>query len=152
MEVGLAAGEDLDAPLNLLESSVREGEPVPPAFAGLLREEMERGDIEVLAASVDGAVVGVALLAFRPSISAGGRFASVEELYVEPEFRRRGVGRALLAAAEDRCRCRSVSYVEVQGVEDEAVAFYKAVGYEVEDEVRVLSRSVAPGGSRPENC
>lgn len=143
VEVRLVDGADLAEPLKLLELAVRDGEPVPQGFAGLLREEVERGSIEVLAAYLDGSTAGVAVLSFRVSVSAGGCFASVEELYVKPEERRQGVGRKLLEAVERRCASRGVSYVEVQSVEEEAVALYRSSGYQMEDEVRVLSCSVA---------
>ena len=71
----------------------------------------------MLAARAEGRVVGVAVLAYRLSISAAGPFASIEDLYVEPGARG-GVGRALLEAVEERCVARGVSYVEAQ-VEDE---------------------------------
>ncbi len=143
VEVGLVAGQDLAEPLKLLELSVRDGEPVTPGFAGSLREEMKQGRIEVLAARLDGAVVGVAVLSFRPSVSAGSLFASIEEIYVEPEARRRGLGKTLLEFVEERCALRGVSYIEVQTVDETAIAFYEASGYEPESEVVVLSRSVA---------
>jgi GNAT superfamily N-acetyltransferase len=90
---------------------------------------------------MEGRVVGVAVLAYRLSVSAAGLFASIEDLYVEPEPRRRGVGRALLETVGERCAARGVSYVEAQVEDEEAAAFYAAVGYEEEPGVRVFSRS-----------
>ncbi len=143
VEVRLITEPDLREPLKLLELAVRDGEPVPEDFVGLFREAAERGSIELLAAYLAGAVAGVAVLAFRVSVSAGSCFASIEELYVKPEDRRRGIGQALLGAVETRCVSRGVSYVEVQAVEEAAVSFYRALGYEPESGVRILSRSVA---------
>ena len=114
---------------------------MPEGFAEALREAVERSELEVLAARMEGRVVGVAVLAYRLSISAAGLFASIEDLYVEPELRRRGVGRALLETVEERCAARGVSYVEAQVEDEEAAAFYAAVGYEEESGVRVFSRS-----------
>jgi GNAT superfamily N-acetyltransferase len=131
----------LSEPLSFLEESLRNGEPVPPPFAGRLARAVERRDLELLAAWADGGVVGVTVLAFRPSISLGATFASIEDLYVKPDARRRGVGRALLGAVGKRCKERGVSYVEVQT--DEAAAFYMSLGYELEEGVRVLSRCYA---------
>ncbi len=142
VEVRRVGDRYLDEPLKLLEKFVRDGEPSPPDFVRHIRKELERENIEVLAAYLGGSVLGVAVLAFRPAISVGGRFASVEELYVEPEARSRGVGRALLKTIEERCASRDVSYVEVQTTEEDAVGFYRDSGYEVDSEVRVLSRSV----------
>lgn len=97
--------------------------------------------MEVLAARLEDEVVGVLVLARRLSVSIGGWFMSVEELYVLPRVRNRGVGRALLEAAKNRCLDLSISYVEVEVVEDSAEGFYRAFGFEVEDDVRVMSHS-----------
>jgi ribosomal protein S18 acetylase RimI-like enzyme len=140
IEVTLAP--DLAEPLSLLEASLRDGEPVPETFAERLRKSVKTGNIDVLAARSEGRILGVAVLAYRPNISAGALFASIEDLYVRPEARRQGVGTALLTAADERCAAHRISYVEVQ-VEDEAAAsFYKTLGYEQEVGVRVLSRSL----------
>lgn len=141
MEVEPARGAELAEPLRLLEEFLRGGEPVPESFARRLREAVDRGDLEVLAARAEGRVVGVAVLAYRLSVSAAGLFASVEDLYVEPDARRRGVGRALLEAVGERCAARGVSYVEAQVEDEEAAAFYAALGYEEEPGVGVFSRS-----------
>ena len=128
--------------LALLEEALREGEPVSTPFVEELRGAVERGDLEMLAARQEaGRVVGVVLLSYGLNISAGGPFASIEELHVRPGVRRRGVGRTLLAAVEERCEKRGVSYVEVQ-TDDEAMAFYEALGYEREEGVLVLSRGL----------
>ena len=141
VEVAPVRGTGLTEPLRLLEGFLRDGEPVPEGFAEALRAAVERGVVEVLAAREEGRVVGVAVLAYRLSVSAAGPFASIEDLYVEPGARRRGVGRALLEAVGERCTSRGVSYVEAQAEDEEAVAFYAAVGYEEEPGVRVFFRS-----------
>jgi GNAT superfamily N-acetyltransferase len=91
------------------------------------------------------APAGVALIAYRPNISLGGLFASVEELQVRAGLRRRGVGRALLGAVGERCRARGVSYLEVQ-TDEAAEEFYAACGFEREGDVLVFSRAVLPNG------
>lgn len=126
----------------MLERFLRDGEPVSGDFFRKLREAVDCGDLELLAARTRGEVVGVAAVAYRLSISLGGVFAGVEDLYVVPDARRRGVGRTLMEAVEDRCAARGVSYVEVQAVSDEAEAFYEAVGFGRETGVRVMSRSL----------
>jgi len=131
----------LAEPLALLEEALREGEPVSTEFSDRLRKAVEAGDVEVLAARAEE-ILGVAVLAYRLNVSAGGLFASIEDLYVRPEARRQGVGRALLQAADERCAEQSISYVEAQVEEKRAEAFYAALGYEPETGVRVLSHSL----------
>ena len=140
VEVALPTG--LAEPLALLEEALRDGDPVPEYFADRLRKAVEAGDVEVLAARAEDQILGVAPLAYRLNVSAGGLFASVEDLYVRPEARRRGVGRAMLKAVNELCAERGISYVEAQVEEKEAELFYTALGYEPETGVRVLSRSL----------
>ena len=133
---------DLAEPLTLLENALRDREPVPEAFAERLRRAVQAGDVEVLTAKTQDQILGVAVLAYRLNISAGGLFASIEDLHVRPEARRQGVARALLTAADKRCAALGISYVEVQVEDDAAEAFYTALGYEREEGVHVLSRSL----------
>lgn len=140
IRVGLAAEDELDALLRLLEESLREGEDLPEQFIVRFRRTVAAGDSEVLVAHDGGDAVGVAVLSYRLSVAAGDLFASVEELYVRPEARRRGVGGAILEAVGGRCGERGVSYVEVQAVDEAAEAFYVAAGYE-KGGVRVMSCS-----------
>lgn len=144
-----AKRECLEESLRLLEFFLREGEPVPDDFREELAGAVERGDLEVISASTGGVVVGVLTLSFRLNVSLGGYFASIEDLYVEPEYRGRGVGRAMLGEVERRCRLRGVSYLEVQveGGSGGAAGFYGACGFGGE-EVGVLSRSVDFGGDQ----
>lgn len=140
IEVCAAPPDKLAEPLSLLEESLRSGEPVSSPFAGQLARAVGEGDLEVIAAWLNGCVVGVVVLSLRPNISLGATFASIEDLYVKPEVRRRGIGRALLGAVEERCKQRGISYVEVQ-TDGEAASFYEALGYELEAGVRMLSQS-----------
>ncbi len=141
IEVSPVRGAGIVEPLRLLEEFLREGEPVPGDFTRRLHEALEADELEVLAARAEGRVVGVAVLAYRLSVSAAGLFASVEDLYVRPDARQRGVGRALLEAVRECCAAHRVSYVEAQVEDEEAAAFYSALGYEEEPDVRVFSRS-----------
>jgi GNAT superfamily N-acetyltransferase len=142
VEVAQVDATDLAESLVLLEEAVRDGDPIPKDFADRLRKAIEAGDVKVLAARAEHQILGVVLLAYRLSVSAGGLFASIEDLYVRPVARRQGIGRALLRAVDELCTERGISYVEVQVEEREAELFYAAQGYEPEKGVRVLSRSL----------
>src|SRR5215211_1130551 len=122
VEVVPVPATGLAEPLNLLEEALRDGDPVPEDFADRLRKAVEAGDVEVLAARAEDQLLGVALLAYRLNVSAGGLFASIEDLYVRPEARRWGVGLALLQAADERCEELCISYVEAQV---EEIFFFK---------------------------
>ena len=134
-------GPGLADALRLLEGSLRDGEPVSEDFARRLGEATERGELEVMAARSEGRIVGVAVLAYRLSVSADGLFASIEDLHVEPDARRQGVGQAMLEVVGRSCAARGVSYVEALVEDEQAAAFYAAGGYEEEPGVRVFSRS-----------
>ncbi len=143
MQVTIVPATELAGALKLLEEFLRGSEPVPEAFVGQLREAVEAENLEVLAAWEERRVMGVAVLAYRLNVSAAGLFASIEDLYVRPESRRRGVGRALLEAVAERCTIRGVSYVEAQVEDEEAAGFYSALGYETDSGVRLFFRSYA---------
>ena len=143
LEVAPVPATGLAEPLDLLEEALRDGEPVPEHLADRLRKAVETGDLEVLAARTeDQQILGVAIVAYRLNLSAGGLFASIEDLYVRPQARRQAVGRALLEAAHERCTERGISYVEVQVQDPDAEAFYTALGYEPDTAVRILSHSL----------
>lgn len=142
IEVGRVPAEALAAPLELLERVLRDGADLPETFSAELRASVMRGETDVISARSGREVVGVALIQNRLNVSAGGFFASIEELQVRQEYSGKGIGRALLEAVVKWCVGRGISYVEVQ-TDDEAVAFYEACGFEAEGEVRVLSRLVA---------
>ena len=142
VEITPVPATGLAGPLALLEEALRDGEPVPTEFVDRLHKAIEAGDIEILAARAEDQILGVVVLAYRLNVSAGGHFASIEDLYVRPEARRQGVGRALLEAAHERCTAHGISYVEVQVEEKKAETFYTAVGHEPETGVRVFSRSL----------
>ncbi|MBA3425592.1 MAG: GNAT family N-acetyltransferase [Rubrobacter sp.] len=114
IEVSLVPDGEIAAPLELLEEALRDGEPLPGEFVERLRGAVASGGLEMLAAQAEGRTVGVAVLAYRPNVSAGADFASIEEFYVRYEHQRQGVGRTLMEAVEKRCVDRGVSYVEVQ--------------------------------------
>jgi GNAT superfamily N-acetyltransferase len=81
----------------------------------------------VLAGFVTGNIV------FGSTRAAGG--CIVVDLYVRPDFRRRGIGRALMAAlaAETRAAGAVCLWWGVDDGDDDATAFYTAIGAAIED-------------------
>jgi len=84
-----------------------------------------------LLAEVDGRVVGFASLRVVPCVFYATPHAELTELFVEPGYRRRGIGRALVAHAERLAQERGAEELGVlTGFTNlEGQAFYRAVGY-----------------------
>jgi GNAT superfamily N-acetyltransferase len=78
--------------------------------------------------------VGLLTLAESYATYAGGYFGSIQEFYVVPEMRSRGIGRALLERAREIAAERNWRRVEVTGPLDpqfvRSLAFYRANGFE----------------------
>jgi ribosomal protein S18 acetylase RimI-like enzyme len=74
---------------------------------------------------------GLALLRFRPSVWTPTLDAYLEELYVAPDRRGRGIGRALLQAAIDAARERGAAHIDLNTSEDDtaARALYERTGF-----------------------
>jgi ribosomal protein S18 acetylase RimI-like enzyme len=90
-------------------------------------------EIEIaLVAELDGQVGGFACVRVVPCMLYAEPYAELTELYVEPTFRRRGVGRALLASAEQLARTRGADdLILMTGVGNAAAqALYRSAGYD----------------------
>jgi len=103
----------------------------------------ERG--RLLVAAVGDAVVAVAALSFVWSLEHAGRAAWLEELYVVPGERGRGIGRALLRAACDLATANGAVAVdlEVDAAHARAARLYAREGFRPLERarwVRPLSR------------
>lgn len=102
------------------------------ATEGLLRESLfgERRGAEVLIACCKGAPAGFALFFHSFSTFLGRPGIYLEDLYVKPEFRGMGVGRALLThlarLAEER-GCGRLEWAVLDWNEP-AIKLYKSIG------------------------
>jgi GNAT superfamily N-acetyltransferase len=87
---------------------------------------------EVLVAELDGEPAGMIGICTTPHLALPGVFARVAGLSVDSAFRRRGVGAALVAAAEELARSWGCDRVEITSSRSrpEAPRFYPALGYE----------------------
>jgi 8-oxo-dGTP diphosphatase len=90
----------------------------------------ESPDLEVLVAEADGQVVGFVALSYSPTLT--GPKAWIDDIAVEPGYRRQGIGAALLEAAVRRARQRDCAYLLVNTAKGNppAQAFYQACGFE----------------------
>ena len=107
----------------------------PEELAGELADIRET----VFVAEDDGSLIGFIEIGVRSYAEGGpvGPAAYVEGLWVEPEYRRRGVARAMLTAAQDWARDRALSYLGSDALLDNELShvWHRAVGF---DEVQRL--------------
>jgi GNAT superfamily N-acetyltransferase len=103
--------------------------PGPEAMGKRIRELIESGDVTVLIGG-DGPD-GLALLRFRPSLWSESLDCYLEELYVVPGRRGKGLGRALMEAAIDTARAEGAGYMDLGTAETDtaARALYEKMGF-----------------------
>lgn len=75
-------------------------------YEGLLGQQ-RRGERDAFVATVDGVLAGYVTLTWEPAYDHGPGIPEVQDLNVLPHFRRRGIGNALMDAAEARAAERS---------------------------------------------
>lgn len=111
--------------------NVEYDEPAPSveALTERLAALFAAGEITVLLAG--GGPDGLALLRFRAALWADGLEAYLQELYVVPALRGRGIGRALLSATMDAARERGAAGIDLNtGAADTAArALYESSGF-----------------------
>jgi GNAT superfamily N-acetyltransferase len=128
----VAAPGDAGTVATLLDSFNREFDtPTPgPAVLAARLEKLLAHD-RTIALLAGQPAVGVALLTLRPNVWYDGPVALLDELYVAPELRGRGIGSALLASAELAARHGGAEVLEinVDGGDTDARRFYERHGY-----------------------
>jgi aminoglycoside 6'-N-acetyltransferase I len=111
-------------------------------LAGTLRMPLE----VLLAFDPSGATVGFAELSIRPYAEdcATDRVAYLEGWYVVPGARRRGVGRALVAAAEEWGRAQGCTEFASDALLDNAgsAAAHRALGFQETVQIRCFRKAL----------
>ena len=128
----LATAADASDIGRLLDQFNREyDDPTPGAEAVAARtaELIETGEITVLL--VGEGPDGIAVVRFRPSLWGSRPEAYLEELYVIPERRGEGLGRALLDGVIESGRERSAAYIGLGTSTDDtaALGLYESAGF-----------------------
>ncbi len=89
-----------------------------------------------LVAEYEGNIGGffTAQIKMLPPMYKDGLVASMQELYVEPQHRGRGIARALIARAVERFKELGATSIEGQIVRDDSrsLQFWKSLGWELE--------------------
>ena len=132
IQVRQAGVEDAAAIARLLHDfNVEYSEPTPDVeeLAETIAQRLEEGEITVLLAGA--APDGLSLFRFRPGIWSGGGETYLQELYVVPSLRGRGIGRALLEATIELARERGADGIDLNTGETDtaARALYESMGF-----------------------
>lgn len=136
IQIREAGVEDAAAIARLLHDFNTEYEEETPPVAELTRHAermLEEGEMTVLLAG-EGPD-GLALLRFRPSVWTERQEACLQELYVVPELRGRGIGQALMEAILATCRAHDVAWIELNTGETDVAArgLYRKFGFTNEE-------------------
>ena len=113
------------------------GQPADPdAARHFLRERLQAGDSVILVADKEKRLAGFVQL--YPSFSSVSmkRVWILNDLFVAPAHRRGGVGRALMASAEDFARATSTKglLLATQKTNGPAKSLYEARGWKLDDQ------------------
>jgi len=109
--------------------------PDPDGARAFLRERLQTGDSTILIAERDRRFLGFVQLYPSFSSTSMKRLWILNDLFVAPAFRRAGVGRALMAAAEDFARATVAKGLALatQKTNAPAKALYQARGWKLDD-------------------
>lgn len=132
MSVRTATPDDADAAARLLYDFNVEFEDSTPPVPALSRRmaSLMAGDDTLVLLGGSGPD-GLAVLRFRPAIWSEGLECYLAELYVVPERRGQGLGRALMTAALETARARGADYMDI-GVDEPdlpARKLYESLGF-----------------------
>lgn len=109
------------------------GSPTPGAveFAARFGTLLARDDVLVLLTGRAEAPAGFAFLTLRPTPYADGPLAQLEELYVRPDLRGRGLGTELLQEAVRSVRQRGCAemHINVDEIDTDTRRFYERHGF-----------------------
>lgn len=133
MRVREASPEDAAAVARLaheFQTEFGEITPGPDVLAERYARAVDSGEATVVL--IGDPPEGFAQLRFRASLLTGAQDAYLEELYIVPALRGKGLGRALLEAAMEAARERGASHMDLgTGQGDVAArALYESAGFD----------------------
>ena len=125
----VADAETVGRLLHDFNTEFDEATPGPRVLAERLRRFIAAGEATVLLGG--SGPHGLAVLRFRPSIWTAGLECYLAELYVVPDRRGRGLGRALMETAMEVARQEGADYMDLGTSEDDvaARALYEKLGF-----------------------
>lgn len=152
MQVKIRPATEHDAPasVGLMAQLAEFGHnQVDPGVEDRFRTMLESPQYAIFVAEDDeGQVVGLLSISQRWTLWHAGPCALIEEVVVDEEARRQGIGHALMRAALDWARAQGCSEVGVstEGDNVKAQAFYQRLGFE--SVAHLLEHELEEGGNR----
>jgi ribosomal protein S18 acetylase RimI-like enzyme len=127
---GLSDAETIGRLLHQFNSEFDEPTPGADRLAQRVRQLLADGEIVVLLGGTGPD--GLAVLRFRASIWSQALECYLAELYVAPDRRGQGLGRALMEAAIELAREQGADYMDLGTGEDDvaARALYESLGFD----------------------
>lgn len=115
--------------LHAFNTEYDEPTPEPSALAGRFRQLLSGGHTAVLLGGTDPC--GLAVLRFRPAIWSEALECYLAELYVAPDRRGHGLGRALMGAALELARSEGADFMDLCTADDDTAArgLYESLGF-----------------------
>ena len=109
------------------------GYPASAADLTVRLESLHRADEIVLVAEVDGELLGVETVHITPMLQRPTPVGRITMLVVAQRAHGKGIGRALVEAAEKIIAARGCSLIEITSnrARTDAHAFYERLGYEI---------------------
>lgn len=140
MSVREATREDLPAVVDAVGELLFElggRRPSRPQMEAEVGALLDDGSVGTLLVAEDGAsLVGVLGASWQRAIHVPGRYATIQDLWVHPEWRSRGIGAELVEALAAIAREQGVGRIEVGlpretfAAIEQTTAFYQGAGFE----------------------
>lgn len=136
LEVRLAARDDRDEVIRLVRGLLIElgSNPArPEELYGVFDQLVSRsGAGFVVIAEEDGEAKATCTASFLTAMRTAGRYAVLQEMFVEPESRNTGVGRAVVDFATEHAVANGCQVVELGTPRNgrRAIEFYERAGFE----------------------
>lgn len=138
LTIARAGADDLEAIIAIYADDAAGGhgdgwsEATAPRYRAVFARLDANPDYALYTARLDGRVVGTFLLHFYETlVGIGGRSCTLHAVGVAADCRGRGIGTAMLAAAEEAARARGARSLRLTSAlpREDAHRFYRAAGY-----------------------
>jgi ribosomal protein S18 acetylase RimI-like enzyme len=110
--------------------------------SGLKTMIRDKSNGQAFLITVNEKPIGYTILTYCFDLEFGGRTALMTDLYLEPKYRRLGIGRETLQFLEQFCRARRLNALELQveRTNTAARAFYRRLSFEAHDRIPMTKR------------